>query len=94
MTCCLLGDNLLRMKNKKLIGRSLVQGPVFLDREKVLILLIKQRIKQVDLAWKWGVTRSAVSRIIAGHAPYSPLLHKLAAALGVSLRSITNHQRP
>ena len=64
-------------------------GPFYLKTEKVRIFLIKQRIKQVDLARQWGVTRSAVSRLIAGHVPYSPLLRKLAAALGVPLRRMT-----
>lgn len=88
LTCCGQTGNMLCMNTTN------CTGPFYLKTEKVQILLIKKRIKQVDLARQWGVTRSAVSRIIAGHAPYSPLLRKLATALSVPLQRITINQRP
>lgn len=76
------------MQNARLNGRSLARGPWFIDTQKVLILLIKKGIKQIELARQWGVSRGAVSAVVLGKAPYSPLLFKLAEALGVPLRRI------
>lgn len=88
MTCCLYSDILSFMQTTRLNGRSLAQGPWHIDTQKVLILLIKKRIKQVALARQWGVSRGAVSDLVLGKAPYSPLLFKLAEVLSVPLRQL------
>ena len=77
------------MQKEFIAGRRSVRGPWLVNTQKVLILLIKKGVKQVDLARQWGVSRSAVSAVILGKAPYSPLLLKLAEALNVPMRSIT-----
>lgn len=94
LTCLPHEGNLSFMKNTLRTGRSLAQRPRFVKTEKVLILLIKKRISQVELARRWGVSRSAVSALVSGKVPYSPLLLRLAEVLSVPLRSISTGNMP
>ena len=68
------------------LGRGIVSevGVAKMDRVKVL----RRGIRQTELASRWGVTRAAVSQVVNGQRPYSPLNMQLAEALDVALSEI------
>lgn len=57
---------------------------VIVNQALIVERMSKSRLTQQDLASRWKVSAATVNYLIHGKRPYSPLMPKLALALGLS----------